>query len=158
MKIVVFSDSHGAAELMLACAEKLCPDLIIHLGDCVRDTQLLKKRMPHTPLIGVRGNCDVELSVSERELLELEGHRLFVCHGHRYGVKLGTESLLTSVMCSGSDVVLYGHTHIPDYRHERGVLILNPGSIGRGRPGSFAVLELEQGKQATARLLTPQEL
>lgn len=158
MKIAVFSDTHGAGELMLSCAQKLSPDAIIHLGDCVRDTLPVKKEMPHTTFIGVRGNCDAYSDLSEREICEFEGHRLFICHGHRYSVKMGTDALLTTAMCSDSDVVLYGHTHKPDLRADSGMLILNPGSLGRGTESTFAVLELERNLPPRARIITPREL
>lgn len=49
---------------------------------------------------------------------------------------------------STGDVLLYGHTHQPVVARVNGTLVVNPGSIGEGRPGtdgyicSFAVLDL----------------
>ncbi len=158
MKILVFSDSHGYTSHMLRCAENLHPDTIIHLGDGSCDVKMLKKESPHTPVIGVRGNCDFGRSLPEREIIELSGHRLFICHGHVYGVKLSLDSFLTNAMCAGADVALYGHTHVPDLRTQRGILILNPGSIGRGPRPSCALLTLEEGRPAHAELITPEAL
>lgn len=158
MKILVFSDSHGHVEHMSRCAGKLAPDTIIHLGDGTCDVSALKKELPRTPVVNVRGNCDSDKSVSELEIIEFSGHRLFVCHGHRYGVKLSLGGFLTSAMCAGADVALYGHTHIPDLRTERGILILNPGSIGRGRCPTCALLTLEEGVSPRAELIRVTEL
>lgn len=153
MKILVFSDSHGYAGYMLEAARRCAPDAVIHLGDGAGDLSALKKELPRTPVINVRGNCDSDISVPERRIIELSGSRLFICHGHRYGVKLSLDGLLTSAMCAGADAVLFGHTHIPCLRTENGLLILNPGSVGRGRSPSCAVLTLEEGAAPRAELL-----
>lgn len=158
MKILVLSDSHGHIENMSRCAGKLSPDTIIHLGDCTCDISALKKELPRTPIVNVRGNCDSDNTVSELEIIELSGHRLFICHGHRYGVKLSLDGFLTSAMCSGAAVALYGHTHIPDLRTENGILILNPGSVGRGRRPTCALLSLEEGVPPRAAILPVTEL
>lgn len=151
MKILVFSDSHGVLEPMLALAADYSPQLIIHLGDGAGDIKRLKKELPDTPVINVRGNCDSLSTLPEREITELCGHRLFLTHGHRYNVKFGTDSLLTNAVCAGADIVMYGHTHIPDCRLENGLLILNPGSIGFNR--SYALLELKENETPGAELL-----
>lgn len=49
---------------------------------------------------------------------------------------------------AGVDVMLYGHTHQPVVRRLGGTLVVNPGSLGEGRPTdagfvrSFALLDL----------------
>lgn len=52
----------------------------------------------------------------------------------------------------GFDAVLYGHTHQPLVCRQGGVLVINPGSVGEGRPTlhgfvrSCAVLDAEAGE------------
>ncbi len=44
--------------------------------------------------------------------------------------------------------VLYGHTHVPDYHHKKGVLYFNPGSCGPKRfdlPVTIGLLMLKNG-------------
>jgi len=43
---------------MERCVERVQPQVILHLGDCVRDAQRLEERYPDIPLLGVPGNCD----------------------------------------------------------------------------------------------------
>lgn len=155
MKILVFSDSHGVLEPMLALAAGCSPQLIIHLGDGAGDIKRLKKELPDIPVINVRGNCDSLSTLPEREITELLGHRLFLTHGHRCNVKFGTDALLTNAVCAGADIVMYGHTHIPDCRRENGLFILNPGSIGFNR--SYALLELEENETPRAELFLYQK-
>ena len=50
MKAAVFSDTHGNVARMAAKVAQLRPDVIIHLGDHDRDTQILRQRFPEIPL------------------------------------------------------------------------------------------------------------
>ncbi|MFC6438221.1 metallophosphoesterase family protein [Novosphingobium resinovorum] len=52
----------------------------------------------------------------------------------------------------GTDVLIYGHTHVPVVRRLGGTLVINPGSVGEGRPEprgfvrSCAVLDTATGE------------
>ena len=141
MKILVLSDSHGACENMLRAVEKVSPRLIIHLGDCVRDTYCLEENYPNIPLWRVRGNGDLEPFVPDSGLEEIDGVRIFFAHGHRHNVKLNMDSFCNSVCFSGSNLGLYGHTHRAGWNQVAGVEILNPGAIGDRLHPSYAVVE-----------------
>ena len=79
--------------------------------------------------------------------LEVEGRRLFACHGHRYGVKSGTERLAEAAKARGCDIALYGHTHVPDVHEEKGILMINPGCMTRYSPEkSYCYLVIEKQK------------
>ena len=41
MKILIFSDSHGDVDIMRDIVEKEKPDMIIHLGDSIKDAEKL---------------------------------------------------------------------------------------------------------------------
>ena len=58
MKAAVFSDTHGNTALMVEAVRRVRPDCIIHLGDYERDTEILRREFPETPLYNVCGNCD----------------------------------------------------------------------------------------------------
>ena len=53
MRILVLSDSHGCVDPMEQCVERVQPQVILHLGDCVRDAQRLEELYPDIPLLGV---------------------------------------------------------------------------------------------------------
>ena len=145
MKTLVFSDSHGRISPMRSAILAERPRQIIHVGDNEADADVLRQEFPDISVAGVPGNCDLYWGRDRYKLIELAGHRLFLTHGHHYGVKLGLESLICSGSASGADIVLFGHTHTPHAERVNGVLILNPGSVG---PGSrtYAVLTFEGGK------------
>ena len=71
MRILVLSDSHGCVEPMEQCVERVQPQVILHLGDCVRDAQRLEERCPRIPLLGVPGNCDYGSADQPERLTEL---------------------------------------------------------------------------------------
>ena len=54
-----------------------------------------------------------------------------------------------------ADMVLYGHTHMPDLSADGPRLILNPGSLSRPRGGSVesCALVLLEGKDMTVRFV-----
>lgn len=145
MKILVMSDSHGNTENMLRAVEKSSPSLIIHLGDCVRDTEALEKEYPAIPLYRVRGNCDIDFVTPESGLEEVDGVRIFFAHGHRHGVKLNMDSFYNSAYFSGAQLGLYGHTHTARWKQFGSMEILNPGSIGDRRKPTYAVVETNHG-------------
>ena len=147
MNILVFSDSHGRGERIDAVIQTQIrkPDAIIFLGDGLRDIAYCDTG--DIPVYAVQGNCDIynyfKIGEVEEELLfTLGGKRIFITHGHRYGVKSGIGYLVSSVAKMGADIVLYGHTHEAfekvidkdenDYglKLDKPMYVMNPGSIG----------------------------
>ena len=49
----------------------------------------------------------------DEAVFPLCGHRFFCCHGHRYHVNYGIQTLSCAAYEKGCDIALYGHTHIP---------------------------------------------
>lgn len=52
---MVFSDSHGYMDHMIAAVRNGQPDMVIHLGDCLRDGQQLKAEFPELVIEQVPG-------------------------------------------------------------------------------------------------------
>ncbi len=150
MQFLVFSDSHGHAEGMarVIAADPSVRE-VIFLGDGLSDLPALRRRFPEHRFRTVRGNMDflaAGFDAPDEDLFELYGVRVFLTHGHLFGVKGGTSTAEKHASAQGARVLLYGHTHIPEERYlpNEDLLILNPGSIGRPRDGipSFAVLSI----------------
>lgn len=150
--VVIISDTHynTAPFQKLSTVLSEC-DYIIHLGDMVSDARMLARDYPDKTYI-VAGNND--FSGGEAEIvLEVEGRRIFACHGHRYGVKSGTERLAEAAKEKGCDIALYGHTHEPEVREEDGVLLVNPGCMTRYSPRqTYCYLVIHQ-KKAVATIV-----
>lgn len=147
MKIVVFSDSHGKLDWMIAAMELEKPDHVFFLGDHERDGWDLSNLYPMTPLNAVKGNCDWGPGL-EDWLVELEGVRFLLTHGHLYGAKTGYSRLEMAGMRAGADVVCFGHTHSAVDVNEPGrIRLFNPGTIGGpyGQRTTYGVLHVKSG-------------
>lgn len=152
MKICVFSDSHGSSEAMARAVDEHSPDLILHLGDGVRDAEKVKSQFPQIPLKAVRGNCDWSSFVPEKLQFNVNGVEVLMTHGHLYNVKSGLSSLLNAAHFSGAGLVLYGHTHQARHEQAGGVHLLNPGSCS-GPSASFALVAITPGGGVSCRIV-----
>lgn len=146
MRILVLSDSHGCVEPMEQCVERVQPQVILHLGDCVRDAQRLEERYPHIPLLGVPGNCDYGSADQPERLTELGGVRILMMHGHTRHVKSGHMAAIYAARERGADILLFGHTHQPVVDRSGDFWVMNPGCIGPSIQRTYGVITLEDGK------------
>lgn len=145
-RILVLSDSHGNMKNMVCAVQKVKPDTIIHLGDCMPDAKKLSELFPDILLENVPGNCDCTYADAEK-ILEIEGKRILICHGHIYNVKEGLLSIELAAREKGVDLALFGHTHKVFYDWTNGVRLFNPGSIGAPGyqiPPSYGILTIDR--------------
>ena len=137
MKILVVSDTHGDYRRLDAVIAKEKPfDMLIHCGDVQGDIGALLEGAEY-PYYAVKGNCDTFSSLPELLTLKVGYYTLMITHGHKLDVKYTKKLLLSAARKNHADVVLYGHTHIPEaYRaKDQGTLVVNPGSLAY--PGQF---------------------
>lgn len=135
-RALILSDSHGELSNMIRAVKREEPDIIIHLGDCVADAEALMHEFPEKNIVNVPGNCDYSQEATER-VLDIDGYKVLICHGHTYGVKLSYLHLECHAREIGVDLALFGHTHKIYYDKHNGVAMLNPGSIGAPQWGSL---------------------
>jgi len=156
MRFVVISDTHRDLSKMFAAVDyikALSPDAVIFLGDVVGDALALKTEL-RVPFHIVQGNCDGFSSHPATDVVEAEGVRIFLCHGHQYDVKESPQRLIWAAQERECTVALFGHTHRQYLDKEDGVLIMNPGSLTRPRlcEAGLGVLDVKNG-QAKGLLL-----
>ena len=125
MRIGAFSDSHGDISFAERFYDRISPlDIVIHLGDYASDGIKLGKLFS-CPVFSVRGNCDYRSAEPLERQLNLSGKRFLLMHGHQY-------NSFINIMYHGeevhADLVLYGHTHIPDLSADGHRLFLNLAS------------------------------
>ena len=83
---VVISDTHGHKENLSAIARVLDEaDYIFHLGDGRFDMREIEEKYPEK-VYTFKGNCDLCGGLREAEI-EIEGVKIFACHGDMYRVK-----------------------------------------------------------------------
>jgi hypothetical protein len=138
------SDSHGNKDAMLKATEHESPELILHLGDHDKDCREIEWNHPEIPLRTVRGNCDRSSAGLDEDEFTLAGKRFYMTHGHLFSVKTGKSTIIGYAASRGIDILLFGHTHIPLYKVQDNINIINPGSIGSGEK-TYAILELKDG-------------
>lgn len=132
MDILVLADSHKNLENIKKIINEVEFDIVLYLGDYVEDILRFKNDLKDKLFI-VKGNCDGDINFDDDLLLEVAGKKIFMTHGHNYGVKMGMGKLFDKATEVGADVLLFGHTHIPfQSQLDNGIVVLNPGSVGKG--------------------------
>lgn len=169
MTYLILSDSHGRPDRIGEAIRRVRPDGILFAGDGLRDLSYceLPAHLGAYPLWAVRGNCDwltspvivggCPLEPEDEELITLEGVRILLMHGHRYGVKGGFGSAISRAIQRSADLLIFGHTHIPlelhlspdgrrsDFSVQKPLTVFNPGSLG-DRRASFGTLTVQGGQ------------
>jgi len=152
-KLLVFSDTHGSVTALKAVLkwanERIPPKdticMTACLGDGLSDLQAAADATGfYSDWKIVLGNNDYGIQAPEALVFDLCDDRFFMCHGHRYGLYGGYNSLLAAAKNSNANAVLFGHSHAPFYKKMDGISLINPGSIGRSRSRigeTFAVIE-----------------
>ncbi len=165
MRLGLISDTHlvagrGGASIALPAPLLVSlagVDLILHAGD-VACREVLEGLRRVAPVHAVAGNVDPPgLGLPPRLELGLAGFRVGLVHGH-----LGPGSTTperAARACPSADVVVFGHSHQPMIARrtaERRVLLVNPGSPTqpRGRAPTIAIVDLVEGAEPEARLVT----
>lgn len=132
MLIAVISDSHGNKDSINKIKKKISnADVLLFLGDGENDLAEITNDFTGE-VFAVRGNCDITGKYPEEQILEIQGKKIFICHGHRYNVKYGYNSIYYRGKEIGADIVLFGHSHIPIIEEYDGIVLMNPGSISHG--------------------------
>ncbi len=165
MTLLVVSDIHGRGYRLSELLDTVPRhDGFLFLGDGLRELETEERRI--NGLAAVVGNCDrysyfsAKLGgVSEELILDIDGFRVLMTHGHIYGVKSGYERAIARAEERGADILLCGHTHIPIDKYypegtefegfslSRPLRVFNPGSLGEPREGapSFGIIEIRNG-------------
>ncbi|MBE4908435.1 metallophosphoesterase family protein [Bacillus luteolus] len=151
MKIIVLSDTHmpkrGKKLPDLLVKQLANADLIIHAGDWT-DLEVLTQLEKYGTVVGVSGNVDtpeVSQLFGDKKVLQLNGFKIGIVHGHIGKKKTTQERALEAFNDPSLDVIIFGHSHIPYQEYHEGTLLFNPGSPTDKRfqkEYSFGILEL----------------
>ncbi len=138
-KIGIISDTHGLVRQSVVKSFKGV-DLIIHAGDA-GGPEVLETLQSITKVHPVRGNVDDGKwtdGLPVTNAVQVGQVFLYVLHD--------LNELDLDPAVAGFNVVIYGHSHIPNIEKSDGVLFLNPGSAGPRRfdyPISIAFLYIK---------------
>ncbi len=142
--ILVVSDTHGNKDLLKQLVKTVKPDYLFFLGDVLKD---VADFIGKSNVYVVKGNWDVNWQVSTTEIVQIEGVRFFLCHGHTFGVKSSLSNLVENAKAVGADVVTYGHTHVACKNKIEDICFLNPGAFSHSKGGknTYALIEVDNG-------------
>ncbi len=143
---IIVSDSHRNRQ-PLDALDRLFKenDYIIHLGDLSSDGGYIRSKYPDKTIV-INGNCDFDKLGDDERVLDVEGVKIFMCHGHMYGVKHQLKRLAEAAKSKGCSVALYGHTHIPKIDEIDGVKLINPGTLSRYSEMTYCFMAVNNGK------------
>ncbi len=149
-KIGVLSDSHRNAHMIMRTMDTLGEmDYWFHLGDGVKDLEIIET-LYEVPCYGVRGNCDFSDQYPDKHEIEIDGLKIFLTHGHFYNVRNTKREIEKLAKDNDYDIVLFGHTHIPELYASGKRVYMNPGSItypkGESKKPTCGYIELRDGE------------
>ncbi|RYJ15465.1 metallophosphoesterase [Halogeometricum borinquense] len=134
------TDSHRLSGRTLEAVREA--ELVVHLGDFMRESVLDAFESESSQLFGVYGNND-DAGIRDR----LPDARTFTFAGLTFAAthtrRGGSTALSMFGRERGADVVLFGHSHRPTFDGTGEVTLLNPGSHAQPRGHRTAHAELE---------------
>lgn len=116
-------------------------DLNYHLdaGDLCMDENYYERYH----LITVKGNNDYRSNQPYERILDIEGVKILLVHGHLEHVKFGLERLKLKAKMHQVNLCIFGHTHQRYMMVDENILFINPGALG-DREHSYAIYQDNQ--------------
>jgi putative phosphoesterase len=146
--IAIVADTHGKTDSISRALALLHPAHLLFAGDHYADGMKLSKQLD-IPCCAVPGNCDFDPIHNQEEIIEFLGHKIFLVHGHQYGVKRDLNNLYYRGKELEADAVVFGHTHMAYCEKIDDLWLINPGSPSRPRiPGqaTYAILQVGENE------------
>ncbi|MEJ6951087.1 phosphodiesterase [Natronospora cellulosivora (SeqCode)] len=175
MNYLILSDTHGSLKAWQK-AEKYYDDMdmILHAGDLLYhgarnplpegyNTKGLVEKINNCPLgfLAIKGNVDslvddwvLPYPLSEYSILIDNDLKIAIYHGYQHQTE---DERIDFAKCLGADILIYGHTHLPELKKVDDIILLNPGSmslpkqenkvpsIAKMENGDISILSLETG-------------
>lgn len=145
MLIGVMADSHDNVPKVEAAVQlfnRLQVQHVLHAGDFIAPFAVDPLRQLNCPVLSVFGNNDGEtlgLAARIREIGEVHSYLATATLADRRIAVVHYPELAEPLAASGAfDLVVYGHTHRVDQRHDN-ALLLNPGETGGWLTGCATV-------------------
>lgn len=137
MKLLITSDVHGRLDDLKQVILKH-QDCNLHLN--AGDMSLDPKYYESLNVITVKGNNDFGVDLPLERLIDIEGQKILLTHGHKESVKFGLSRLKLKAKLLGANIVIFGHTHQKHMEIDQGILFINPGALCDGHR-TYAIYE-----------------
>ncbi|MFP4456532.1 MAG: metallophosphoesterase family protein [Clostridia bacterium] len=152
MQIGVISDTHFPNKIDYLSKKVFSAfknvQLILHAGD-IHSPEVLKQLSNVAPVVAVAGNGDPASLANQlgyHRVVYIEGLKIGIAHGH-HGSVCESGIARSFAWFDNVDLVIGGHTHIPEFKETEHGWYLNPGSIGVPKVDkgpSVAILSIEK--------------
>jgi putative phosphoesterase len=126
------SDSHSDGRVVENIKNEYAgrASAIIHCGD----SELPSSDSIWQGITVVAGNCDYDRAYQDYQVVEADGERVLVTHGHLYGLNVLTLGNLPYLAeQENADILCFGHIHRPVAEIIDKRLFINPGSVAQPR-------------------------
>jgi len=147
LRVAIVADTHAAPHPRAAALlAELKPHAILHAGD-IGASEVIEDLAKIAPTHAVRGNID-DHAFPDDLVLDVGPTRLLLTHIAVAGPKLRADAAQRAREVDAS-LVVCGHSHVPFWGRDRGLVIFNPGSMGPRRfqlPIVFGLMELKEGR------------
>lgn len=140
MKLLITSDVHSDSSSLLRVIKKH-KDVDYHLN--AGDMCLDMNRMERYHIVSVKGNNDFGSDLPYFRVLDLDGLKILLTHGHLEHVKFGIERLKLKAKLHNVNICIFGHTHQRYMMMEDDILFINPGALGDYHK-SYAIYDNKQ--------------
>ena len=130
MKILICSDSHTRLDYFQKVIDLEEPEMIIFGGD--HSTDAIDMSLVYSEILFkiVRGNTDYfDKDTRDIEIFEVNGKKVFLTHGHLFGVKSNLNEIEKKAVSENADICIFGHTHREYMKEIDGITYLNPGAL-----------------------------
>ena len=146
MRILIISDTHSEDMVFADVVQDAGHyDVLIHAGDA-EGSEDIYEEVCGTPFYYVAGNNDFFTDAFYERVVELDGCRIYMVHGHQMKLEKGYDLVRKEAASRNADIAVFGHSHTPVAEYRGGILLLNPGSLSwprqTPRVPSYIVLTL----------------
>ncbi|MGE5606338.1 MAG: YfcE family phosphodiesterase [Bacteroidota bacterium] len=159
MKVVIVSDSHGNMGVLKRIVLREEPfDLLFHLGDGIEEALRLQKLIGFN-LDGVEGNNDIKGIFPTWFSSKFGKINCFFTHGHLFEVNRDFSLLVSQARKLRADLAFFGHTHHYYDGVQKGIRLLNPGSVCSyfSKETAYLVLKAEDRHVKIEKVLVTDE-
>jgi len=152
LRLVIVADTHGSphpdSHAHIAAQR---PDRILHAGD-IGDLAVLDGLAEIAKVTAIRGNIDVHApDLPDAMTIEVRDElgplvTMLLLHIALYGPSLRADAVRLA-RAEHAGMVVCGHSHVPFIGRDKGITVMNPGSIGPRRfhlPIVFGVMDVRR--------------
>ncbi len=144
-RILLISDSHAKTKIVKAILKREAGnyDFSVCLGDYMRDQKYFIDNFD----VVVPGNNDWSSSLAEIVTFKINDHfTAIACHSDQFGYFKREGRMIKWAKKNNVNIIFCGHTHVPQFYHQDGIYIINPGSCAYPRSNdgtTYAIVSID---------------